>query len=233
MNIDKFGRVAGAASRKCARGRDGVGFTLTSRGHYDLKNRRLTRVMGPANLDDVATKRFVEITSKETEKLAIKTVAGTIRDYALGINQELASLKTQYNDIQAVVTRITTEYKNIEELLASKSIGSVIPKGDVVEPVVQKKGAPISQKTGSPIIPRGITVEQKKVAPRAPLVQKKIDPRGFVEDPFVRKKVGPGSGRGRLEGGVAQKKVGPAKGLVEGSSKKLDPIVSRGLAEEI
>lgn len=68
MSVDKFGRIYRRAGGAGARGPPGPGFVLTTGGHFDLGKKRLKRALDPVDLDDAATKKYVDVKNLDTLK---------------------------------------------------------------------------------------------------------------------------------------------------------------------
>src|SRR5215468_2550253 len=69
MSVDKFGRHEDFV-RKGVRGPPGEGFTVTSEGDYDLKNKRLVKLADPAAAQDAVSYRYMILRSLVTSRAA-------------------------------------------------------------------------------------------------------------------------------------------------------------------
>lgn len=92
--IDKFGRRRRGTSKSIIqRGPPGVGFELTSDGHFDIQNKRLKRMGDPRDSQDGATRNYVE-TRIANYHLEVRKGLSDVNDLIIATMKRLISTQS-------------------------------------------------------------------------------------------------------------------------------------------
>lgn len=85
--IDKFGRRKQNKNNVILRGQPGIGFKLSSDGHYDIQKKRLQNIGEPMDTTDATTREYVETCLKKLQ---------------LTIHQEIMELRKKIQILEEV-----------------------------------------------------------------------------------------------------------------------------------
>ncbi|KAG7196338.1 hypothetical protein KM043_000005 [Ampulex compressa] len=125
MSIDLFGRQLKSVSSDTTRGPPGLGFKLTSDGHFDLENKRLCIVADATDLQDaVNVKVLRKVVSDELEnfftiinaqKREIDEISSNNQLIYTDIEQKLLSINKNISTLSLQVDAIEKELLSVKK----------------------------------------------------------------------------------------------------------------------
>ena len=108
MSVDAFGRVLKRFKGGGERGPPGLGYKLTSDGHFDVDNKKLCNLADPSHAGDAVNLKILK-TLIESEIKDIFKITTSLREE---IDNLLLDLKKHRSEIDENVTRLYIEIQN-------------------------------------------------------------------------------------------------------------------------
>lgn len=99
MSVDVFGRKLKGGKASSHRGPPGIGFKLTSEGHFDLENKRLVNLAPPLQpTDAINLKTAKDLIQSEINSMSaiIARLRSDLDTVNTIVNAELPNLKSRY-----------------------------------------------------------------------------------------------------------------------------------------